>query len=196
MKLFLIRHGETTGDVEDRYGGSYDDDLTSRGQQQAEELAKKLADEGIQKIFCSPLARAKQTAEFVRIETGAEVVELHDARERNHYGVLSGMTKAEAERDYPELVELVADKHSTVQGGESYQDFGSRVESAFTELKNSNHDTIAVLTHGGVLRYIFRDILGLGEIKVGDCGFAEFRVVDGSPELIKADGIMVMGNNT
>ena len=192
MKLFLIRHGETTGDVEDRYGGSYDDDLTVQGRQQAEELADKLAGEGIQKIFCSPLARAKQTAEFVQTKTGAEVVELHDVRERNHYGVLSGMTKAEAMRDYPELVELVADKHSTVQGGESYQEFGSRVESAFAQVRSSNHDTIAVLTHGGVLRYIFRDILGLGEIKVGDCGFAEFRIIDGSPELIKADGVTVM----
>jgi broad specificity phosphatase PhoE len=195
MKLFLIRHGETTGDVEDRYGGSYDDDLTPRGQQQAEELAKKLANEGIQKIFCSPLARARQTAEYVRVKTHAEVVELHDVRERNHYGVLSGMTKADAKRDYPELVGLVADKYSTVEGGEPYKDFGVRVESAFAEIQNSNHDTIAVLTHGGVLRYIFRDILGLGEIKVGDCGFAEFRIIDGSPELIKADGIIVLDNN-
>lgn len=192
MKLFLIRHGETTGDVEDRYGGSYDDDLTQRGQQQAEELAGKLAGEGIQKIFCSPLVRAKQTAEFLRVKTHTEVVELHDVRERNHYGVLSGMTKADAKRDYPELVELVADKHSTVEGGESHKDFSDRVESAFAEVQNSNHDTIAVLTHGGVLRYIFRDILGLGEIKVGDCGFAEFRVVDGEPELVKADGITLV----
>lgn len=195
MKLFLIRHGETTGDVEDRYGGIYDDNLTERGRQQAEDLADKLADEGIQKIFCSPLARAKQTAEFVQYKTGAEVVELFDVRERNHYGVLSGMTKTEAKRDYPELVELVADKFSTVQGGESYHDFGGRVESAFAGVQNSNHDTVAVLTHGGVLRYIFRDILGLGEIKVGDCGYAEFGIVDGSPELIKADGITIVGNN-
>lgn len=192
MKLFLIRHGETTGDVEDRYGGSYDDDLTTKGRQQAEELAGKLANEGIQKIFCSPLTRAKQTAEYVRVKTHAEVVELHDVRERNHYGVLSGMTKADAKRDYPELVGLVADKYSTVEGGESYKDFGVRVESAFAEVKNSNHDTIAVLTHGGVLRYICRDILGLGEIKVGDCGFAEFRIVDGRPELVKADGIILV----
>ncbi len=192
MKLFLIRHGETTGDVEDRYGGSYDDDLTTRGREQAEDLADKLAGESIQKIFCSPLARARQTAEFVRAKTNADLVELHDVRERNHYGILSGMTKAEAKRDYPELVELVADKLSTVEGGESYHDFGARVESAFAEIKNSNHDTVAVLTHGGVLRYIFRDILGLGEIKVGDCGYAEFRIVDGSPELVKAQGIKIL----
>ena len=39
MKIFLIRHGETTGDIENRYGGSYDDHLTQRGRAQLEETA-------------------------------------------------------------------------------------------------------------------------------------------------------------
>lgn len=34
MKIYLVRHGETTGDVEDRYGGWYDDHLTDRGKEQ------------------------------------------------------------------------------------------------------------------------------------------------------------------
>lgn len=42
MKIFLCRHGQTTGDIEDRYGGDYDDHLTDLGKTQAEELANKL----------------------------------------------------------------------------------------------------------------------------------------------------------
>ena len=51
MKIFLIRHGETTSDVEDRYGGDYDDHLTEKGEQQSEELAEILKDKNIQVIF-------------------------------------------------------------------------------------------------------------------------------------------------
>jgi broad specificity phosphatase PhoE len=42
MKIFLIRHGETTGDEEDRYGGSYDDYLTDLGKEQLEVTANNL----------------------------------------------------------------------------------------------------------------------------------------------------------
>ena len=48
MKIYLIRHGQTTGDLEDRYGGDYDDHLTEEGEQQAKRLAEKLASSGIE----------------------------------------------------------------------------------------------------------------------------------------------------
>ena len=62
MKIFLIRHGETTGDIEDRYGGDYDDHLSEKGKQQSKELAEKLKNKGIELIFHSPRIRATETA--------------------------------------------------------------------------------------------------------------------------------------
>lgn len=59
MKIYLIRHGQTTGDIENRYGGSYDDELTDEGQIQAHNLADKLMNSAIQILFCSPLIRAQ-----------------------------------------------------------------------------------------------------------------------------------------
>jgi broad specificity phosphatase PhoE len=47
MKIFLIRHGETTGDIEDRFGGDYDDHLTEKGRAQSQELAKGLPEADI-----------------------------------------------------------------------------------------------------------------------------------------------------
>ena len=41
MQIYLIRHGQTTGDVEDRYGGDYDDRLTDLGKQQSQNLASE-----------------------------------------------------------------------------------------------------------------------------------------------------------
>jgi broad specificity phosphatase PhoE len=50
MKIYIIRHGETTSDIENRYGGDYDDHLTEKGVNQAKDLSAKLADCGIQII--------------------------------------------------------------------------------------------------------------------------------------------------
>ena len=51
MKIYLIRHGQTTGDIEDRFGGDYDDHLTRLGKSQSQNLAKKKP--GGKSIFAS-----------------------------------------------------------------------------------------------------------------------------------------------
>lgn len=189
MKIFIIRHGQTTGDIEDRFGGAYDDELTEEGRTQATNLAEKLVSLGIEKIYASPLKRAQETAGIISKKVDAPVVTIENIRERNHYGILTGMVKAEAKDKYPEIAELVKDKFKTVEGGEGYKDFGKRVTEAFAEITNSDHQTIAIISHGGAIRYIFREILNKGEIDVDDCGFAELKIVNGKPELITTDGI-------
>lgn len=105
MKIYLIRHGQTTGDVENRYGGIYDDELSDTGKTQTYELANKLGDSGIEILFCSPLIRAQQTAKILKAKLGCEVVTIENLRERNKNGILTGMTRDEAKVKYPELVE-------------------------------------------------------------------------------------------
>ncbi len=73
MKIYLIRHGQTTGDVENRYGGAYDDELSEKGLIQAQELASKIGDSGIQILFCSPMMRAQQTAKILKVKLGCEI---------------------------------------------------------------------------------------------------------------------------
>ena len=41
MKIFIVRHGETTGDLEDRYGGDYEDHLTLHGKEESKEAASE-----------------------------------------------------------------------------------------------------------------------------------------------------------
>lgn len=172
MKIYLIRHGQTTGDVEDRYGGDYDDRLSDEGQQQALVLANKLNNSGIQVILHSPKIRAKETAEFLKTTIGCESHELPDLRERNQYGILTGLVKAEAKAQHPDLVEEVKDYRNTIQGAESYEDFSRRIHKVFGEFTNVPNATIAVITHGGPIRVIFREILKAGEIDVADCAYA------------------------
>jgi len=51
MKIFLIRHGETTGDIENRYGGSYDDHLTEMGRASFAGLQKVLGIKALKLFF-------------------------------------------------------------------------------------------------------------------------------------------------
>ena len=64
--LWLIRHGESEGNLERRIQGWQDFPLTNRGRRQAARLAERLAEEaGIEAIITSPLARAATTAEII-----------------------------------------------------------------------------------------------------------------------------------
>src|SRR3989338_8020295 len=111
MKFFLIRHGETTGDVEDRYGGDYDDKLTLKGRRQVRGLAAKLNGKNIGFIFHSSRIRATQTAKILSEKLRASMKVVSDMRERNYYGKLTGMVKSEAQKLHPQLVaEMKRDK--------------------------------------------------------------------------------------
>ena len=173
MKIYLIRHGQTTGDIEDRYGGDYDDYLTDLGKSQGRELVRNLLGFGIEKIFCSPRVRAKEIADIVNKDLNCGVEIIDDLRERNQYGILSGMTKNEARDKFLKLTEDLKDFHNTINGAENYDLFKNRIVKVLSEILNLKYNIIAIITHGGPIKVIFREVLKLGEVQIEDCGFAE-----------------------
>jgi broad specificity phosphatase PhoE len=193
MKIYLIRHGQTTGDLEDRYGGDYDDHLTEHGKEQSRELAQKLKHSGIEIIFCSPKIRAQETAIIIAKEIDCQVEVVDDVRERNMYGILTGMVKSEAKEKYPEYVEALKQHRHSVPESEDYDHFGERIRNALDAIAKSDHQTIGILSHGGPISFIFREILKLGEVKVSDCGFVELEKSGKEFSVIKMDGIELKG---
>jgi probable phosphoglycerate mutase len=170
MKIYLIRHGETTGDLEDRYGGSYDDHLTDTGKEQLRLTASNLVGKGIEKIFSSPLIRAKESSEIIAEKIGVPIEYVNDIQERN-YGVLTGLTKEEAQEKYPEVVELHKDPKNTDPEGEGYDDFNERVLEAFQSVSRKDYKIVAIVSHGGPIKVLFRSLgneltrnIGDGEI--------------------------------
>ena len=178
MKLILARHGETTGDVENRYGGAYDDGLSDEGLMQAAELAEALAGKGIEVVYCSDLLRAQETADTLAKKLGCDVKIVPGLRERDQYGELTGMEKREAAKQFPALVALVKDRLNTLPGAESYEEAATRMIDAFEQVVAEAHDCAAVVWHGGGMRVLFREILEMGELTaIGDCCWVELEKV-------------------
>lgn len=167
MKIFLIRHGETTSDTEDRYGGSYNDHLTEVGKQQLKETAHHLVGIHVDKIYSSTLIRAKESTDILNVELKTEIEHLDGLRERD-YGVLGGLTKAEAQRQYPEAIELHKDPINTDPEGESQLDFTERVLNTFRSILEQRNGTIAIVSHGGPLKVIMRYLNMPIPEKIGD----------------------------
>lgn len=192
MKIYLIRHGQTTGDIEDRYGGDYDDSLTQKGFEQVQELAKQLKDKEIEIFFTSSKLRALQTTEILQNELGASKVEMwDDLRERNRYGILSGMTKQEAKEKYPELVRKVEDAKNTIQGAESYDQLVMRGKAMMNIILDTTYETVGVVTHGGIIRMILKEMLKTDAKKVEDCGYALLNYENYELRLSSSQGIIL-----
>lgn len=167
MKIFLIRHGETTGDLEDRYGGNYDDHLTPHGKEQLQETALKLSDKDIQIIFTSRLIRARESAEIIKTQLGCGIQVVEGIQERN-YGVLAGLTKVEAIEHYPDAVEAHKNPENTDPEGESLVEFQNRTLEAFKDIFSKNYSTVAIVSHGGPLKQVLKYLNMPIPSKIGD----------------------------
>ena len=190
MIIYLIRHGESLSDVENLYGGTFDDHLTEKGKKEAKELAQKLKDKNIQVIFSSPYFRAKETAEILKGSLGWKLQIVDNIKERNSYGFLSGKNKDWAKKEYPEICANLKGYHYTIEGGERYEVFRERVALAWDEMTNSDYERIAVITHGGPIRCLFREVFKFGEFKgdLGDCMIAEIKSDNSGFKLLNLTG--------
>lgn len=190
MKIYLVRHGETTSDVENRFGGYYDDYLTEKGKRQAEEMALFMRDFPLTKIFFSPRIRTIKTAKALVQILNVTNEEIVDLRERNTYGVMTGLVKTEAAQKFPEEFEKIQkDKiHHNVRDSEPYEKFANRVVGAFNTIidQGENLGHYAIVAHTGIISTIVRDIFNYEKVSIGDCGIIEIEYDKERREAISA----------
>jgi len=189
MKIYLCRHGQTTGDIEDRYGGDYNDHLTNLGKTQAKQLANKLLNKGIEIIYVSPKIRAQETAQIINTNLKLTLETINDLRERNQNGILTGKKRSYCQKKYPDLVEKVKNYKNTIDGAENYESFSKRVLTSLNNIAKSNKSVVAIVTHGGPIRVILRHISYLPDYKIEDCGYAELETDTKKYRLISLNGI-------
>ena len=156
--FFIFRHGQTNKNLENKWQGSgCDDVLNETGQKQAKNLADKVKDFGLEKIYCSPMKRARQTADYiVKSKKNLTVEIIPDLREV-YFGMAEGLTFDEVRKIYGKDFEQQF-FYPTLQTwdlhfpkGESKHNVFCRVNNCLKKMAQMPEKTIGVVCHAGVI---------------------------------------------
>jgi len=153
MKLLVVRHGETQFNAEHRYLGVLDPELNARGVSQANGLHAVLP-VNLDAVVCSPLRRARQTADILCQSRGCRP-KLNDAFRERNVGVFEGLTQEEARTQFPELwVQNVTRSWAGAPtGGETINEVVERVAEGLNGLYASYAGkVVALVAHGFVAK--------------------------------------------
>ncbi|MGI8789241.1 MAG: histidine phosphatase family protein [Pyrinomonadaceae bacterium] len=161
-RLFLVRHGQSDGNAEGRFGGHSPTPLSALGKQQAELTAQALSKEKINHIYSSDLFRAMQTAEPLARILDLPVIAAPAFRERK-VGVLEGKTfdesKAEHPKDYYALVNR--NIYHVITEGESYRQLLKRATRELHEILRAHAgEGIVIFSHTGAICFLTLYLLG------------------------------------
>ncbi len=161
-KILLVRHAQTKLHHDDRFWGSTDITLSNGGIRQAEQLRDRLAKEKINAVYTSTLSRARTTADIIVAKRKINTNTCEELNECN-FGHIEGLTFDEIQRLHPELAEELQNwKTVSFPGGESLKDLDRRVRSFLDRLdKHKEKETVLIISHGGPLRLIICNLLGL-----------------------------------
>ena len=159
-RIIAVRHGETDWNAGGRIQGLRDIPLNDKGQWQAKQAARLLADsdETVAAIYSSDLARAYQTARSIALACGIDVGTDPRLRERS-FGDFEGRTFTELEQAFPQDTARwrARDASWAPPGGETLVTLGERVRAATDELAHRHlGEQIVLVAHGGVLDMMYR----------------------------------------
>ena len=184
--VYFLRHGEAESNANHFYAGQTDVALTALGLEQAKATAPLLAPIRFDKVFCSDLQRAKNTAALAlpgyTCEYTAEIREIH-------VGKVAKLYLKDCEKMYGEHY-WHARKNTDYSyfGGESREDLDARVH-AFMDRLTALEDTptVGVVCHGGVMQSVARYVLGdASHLAMSDnCGICKLKLTDGKWTMCK-----------
>ena len=157
QRLLMLRHGESTWNVERRWQGWLDAPLTPAGEAQASARARTLAHDSFapRVIYTSDLQRAARTAEIIAAHVEAPVITDAGFRERNG-GEWQGHTVTEIDDGWPGMRDAWRRGELTAPpGGEEDVDVLDRFDAALSRaLAQAGHGVVGIVTHHGMLRIV------------------------------------------
>jgi broad specificity phosphatase PhoE len=186
--VVIIRHGQSQGNADGRFGGHTDTPLSPRGRRQAQATARALASEKFNAIYSSDLPRAIETATPLTKLTGARLETTEALRERS-VGVMEGLTFEEAAEQHPEQYQalLRRDFEHVLLGGESYRQTLDRASRKLDEaIEQHKGGRIALFAHTGTICILILHLMGALDapelkpvwIATANCGIARFDLRD------------------
>ncbi|HEY7179183.1 MAG TPA: histidine phosphatase family protein [Gaiella sp.] len=168
MRLVLVRHAEAAESARGRCYGSLDVGLSARGMRQRALLADALARDPVSSVVSSPRIRALETARPIAERHGLDVRAEPELQELD-FGELEGRTYDEIAASMPVLYAEWMTRPTRVRfpGGECYADLARRSLRAVGALRDEfTGRTVVVVTHGGVVRAVLADALGITDDRI------------------------------
>jgi broad specificity phosphatase PhoE len=160
MNLYLIRHGEVVKQYLHRYVGSTDVGLSRNGKKQLEKTRSFFEKRSIDVLYTSQRKRAIQTATAVFPK---HTMTIDQRLAEIDLGSWEGKTSRQVKNMLPKNVDCEA----VTSGGELYADFVKRVKDFLADIQKKHRgETIVIVTHKGVIRELYKQLLQNDELIV------------------------------
>lgn len=172
MKVFIVRHGQIPSNFLRRYP-AVDEELTDLGRQQALEIREKIKDMDFDLIICSPLKRARQTAEIINVNNYSIIYD--DRIKEQDYGDLTGRPWDDETRekrwDY-----YYNGKFGT---SERIRPFFDRVFNFLNDLKTKDYNNVLIVAHAGINKAFYAYFNGINDgkffgVKIQNCEIKQY----------------------
>ncbi|HEU5187772.1 MAG TPA: histidine phosphatase family protein [Candidatus Saccharimonadales bacterium] len=164
--IYVVRHGQSVANARKEVAGSRESPLTLLGKKQALLAGQKAKALGVTRIICSPLERARQTAEIIARTTGistSHIVVMPELIERS-LGELEGQNYTHNQRlngNYPET--------ETVNNVEPLPHLHGRINYALRTILHDNKDqTVLIVCHMNPGRMLQAIVTGRPAIEMYD----------------------------
>jgi broad specificity phosphatase PhoE len=185
-QLFLVRHGTTTLNVQNRYRGRRDVPLDAQGYQDAVDAARLLSPCGLSAVYAGPLRRTIATGQIIADEARVPDLRILHGLNNVDYGAWEGLTAQEAERQDSQAFAAYrsAPEVAVCPAGERLTDAQARITQA-VQLIGARHagEVVAAVTHAVMIRLLVLGLNGGGgeswRIPVGRGSLTSVTVQDG-----------------
>lgn len=158
--ITLIRHGQTDWNLEGRIQGTTDIPLNDTGRAQARAAAQRLAGTPFDRVYASPLSRARETAEIIAGELDLAAPLVAVGMREHEFGAAEGLL-------WDECRERFGGLRGDVPGAETVQQLTDRALSALARIDLTarrrsapRSESVLVATHGGVIRALLEHTSG------------------------------------
>ncbi len=183
-ELILVRHGATQASFSGVYCGRLDLPLARRGIADIKKAARLLSKPRPDRVYCSELLRARQTASL--IAPGSQAIFLSSLREMN-FGAFEGKSADEIKSRMPDAWQAYMDDYMsfTFPGGDNIKSYLTKTAATLNSIieKNDNR-RVLIVSHKGFILSALSELLHGGSshmfhYDIRPAGFARIEIVDG-----------------
>jgi probable phosphoglycerate mutase len=188
-RVLLIRHGQSLWNIEERWQGRADIELSELGIQQARAAADKLGSFEI--IASSHLQRALHTATIISEIHGVGPVEVDERLQETHVGPWEGLTRQQIEQQWPGYI----DTRRKPEGFEPDESIVDRLTDAIRDFgKRCAGGSALIISHSGVIRTL-RHEMGASNPRLPNLGGSWFNVL-GNDRVTPGDIVTLLDENS